>query len=514
MSDMAPVLAEPPPADAPDTNSLTLPRGRVAALVYAWLILDFFTESRRTGQPSSSLTSTIFGQAFMALVVAALLFPDVPATSFAIANLSLSTLLVGIGHLGDDRAAQRLRADRALVSTSPLPRHHLVLARALHAGFYVCLLTLGMALPPAILGAFLPGQSWLALPLYLLLACVCSGLFTGALLVLLRIGERLFGAARAQLFGGTLKALLLLAGLVAFATAARTLKAPAAATAPPDGLLQNALQWLWPPCYAGRILGGDVWAWPPLLLGLTLLTGIALWFGGEVEPRGIQRAGSARLLERLIAHLCRGQRSVHAIASFTAALLYRSAGFRSKVLPLFGLPAGMWLLALLDRSEGSARLLAIAVQLPAIYLPFLVAFLWVGDEPRARWLFLSSPDLPAAAIRRGVAVALTTHILLPAQCALLIGAMPTLGGLSAAANSLFALGLSILIAKLALRGHDDVPFSGAAGDGQLELGSLLAVAIGLTLLGLGFATLPLAARLPLGLATVAGAWFDLRGRAT
>jgi hypothetical protein len=55
------------------------------------------------------------------LELAALFFPDTPAGAFAAANLSVSTLLVGIGHLGDDRGANRARADRVLVSTSPLP---------------------------------------------------------------------------------------------------------------------------------------------------------------------------------------------------------------------------------------------------------------------------------------------------------------------------------------------------------------------------------------------------------
>src|SRR5690606_33079813 len=59
------------------------PRGRArmsgrgakaAALVRAWLWIDFFGGTRRSGEPGSTLTSPSFTQSFVGLVVAALTF--------------------------------------------------------------------------------------------------------------------------------------------------------------------------------------------------------------------------------------------------------------------------------------------------------------------------------------------------------------------------------------------------------------------------------------------------------
>jgi hypothetical protein len=60
----------PEPVDTSQSTDRA-PR-KLAALVETWLILDFFGDARRTGEPSSSLTSTIFTQSFLALVFAAL----------------------------------------------------------------------------------------------------------------------------------------------------------------------------------------------------------------------------------------------------------------------------------------------------------------------------------------------------------------------------------------------------------------------------------------------------------
>src|SRR5690606_28767870 len=129
---------------------------------------------------------------------------------------------------------------------------------------------------------------------------------------------------------------------------------------------------------------------------LAVLVVLVVPWAKEREPRAAGRVATPRVFTALEAHLAAGRRPLHAVVGFTSAMLYRSPGFRSRVLPLFGMPAGMWLLAFLDRDPSAAqRLLAIALQLPAIYLPFLVAFLGSGDEPRARWLFDTSPGLEA-----------------------------------------------------------------------------------------------------------------------
>jgi len=480
-----------------------LARGRVRALVHAWLILDFFGDSRRTGQPSSSLTTTIFGQAFLSLVVAALLFPQTPAGPFVAANLSLSTLLVGIGHLGDDRGASRARADRVLVATSPLPASAVLAARALHASFYVCLLTVGMALPPAILCAFLPGQGIATVPLCLALACLCSGLFVAALALALRGLERWLGSARAQLAGGTLKALLLFGGVVAFALCARRLNDAGPFPIPHGALL------LWPPFHAGRIVAGHGLSIVGLLGALAVLALLSLPLAADAEGRRQRDVRASKVLAAFVQHLCGPRARLHAIASFTATMLYRSAAFRGRVLPLFGMPAAMWLLAFLDRDPSTAqRLHALAAQLPGVYLPFLVGFLGVGDEPRARWLFATSPELPAATIRKGIAIALTTHVLVPVHLVLFAAGVPTVGWLRAAATSAFALAFAVAVAQMTLRSWHEVPFSAADAPAS-DFGRLLVVALALTLLGLATSALPLVPALVLGAGALAAAGWSL-----
>lgn len=496
------------PSDVPATTSLTFPKQRVRALVHAWLILDFFTESRHSGQPSSSLTTTIFGQAFLALVFAALFFPDTPAGAFAAANLSISTLLVGIGHLGDDRGASRLRADRVLVSTSPLSAGAILAARTWHASFYVCLLTIGMALPPAILCAFLPGQGLATVPAYLGLACVCSALFTSALALLLRAFERAFGIARAQLVGGTLKALLLFGGLVAFALCARQLRLGREHLSIPSWMLQA-----WPPFHAGRALAGHLDGALILLAAFALLGLLVLPLVSEREGSASARVGHNRFLAAMTRHFAGANPPLHAIASFTSAMLYRSAAFRGRVLPLFGMPAGMWLLAFLDHDPATAqRLHALTAQLPGVYLPFLIGFLCVGDEPRARWIFATCPDLPIDKVRHGIAIALTTHVLVPVHAILLVVSIPNVGWLRALATSALALGMAILVGRAILRSFTDVPFSGTTAPPATEFGGLLTVALALTLVGLAAAALPVTLALVAGVGMLAGAYLSLRRR--
>ena len=93
--------------------------GAVKTLVHTWLTLDFFGDARRRGGASSTLTTTIFTQSFLALIVAALLYPETPPIPFAAANLSLSSLLVAIGLLGDEDRIGRRRANQVLLALHP-----------------------------------------------------------------------------------------------------------------------------------------------------------------------------------------------------------------------------------------------------------------------------------------------------------------------------------------------------------------------------------------------------------
>ena len=183
------------------------------ALVHAWLVLDFFGEARRSGGDASTLTTTIFSQSFLSLGVSALLYPEVPPVPFAAATLSVSTLLVALGAFDTEQPTHRRAADRILLATSPVSRLQAVLARCAHASFSTMLVTIGMALPPAILLACHESDPW-KVPFYILLACMCSGLAIAGLSVTLRAARALLGGHGAALVAGTGKALLLGFGVV------------------------------------------------------------------------------------------------------------------------------------------------------------------------------------------------------------------------------------------------------------------------------------------------------------
>ena len=141
---------------------MTAVRHPVLALVHAWLILDFFGDSRRRGSQGSTLTTAICGQSFVGLLFAVVTLPmrtdGSVFVAFAAANLSLSSLLLGIGALADPQRAARVRADEVLVRTAPVGRGMLTLARLLHVGFSTGLVTIGMALPAAILSYWVSGR--------------------------------------------------------------------------------------------------------------------------------------------------------------------------------------------------------------------------------------------------------------------------------------------------------------------------------------------------------------------
>jgi hypothetical protein len=456
---------------------------QLRALVANWLLLDFFGDARRHGGAGSTLTTTIFTQSFLAFVFAALLYPETPPVPFAAANLCLSTLLVAIGALGEPEQANRQRADAVLLGTAPLPRAVLALARAAHGVFHLGLVTLGMALPPAILMGFLTGSLWRPAA-YLGLAVVCSGLAAGSLAVALRAAARGLGTLRAELLAGTAKALLLGGGVVLFALGMQRLQQEAAAL--PFG--RAGANWLWPYHAAHWLVSPEaVWRLLPLLATAVVLWLAATWLG---EPADDGRRARTRrsVLQQLLVRLAgRGPRL--AVAAFTATAMWRSPAFRARVLPLLGLPAGMAFLSLRGQADNhSSVALCLLLQLPAIYLPFLIAFLPRADQPEAAWVFEQSPHLSPALVRDAVWRALVSHVLVPVHATaalwLLVVGPSRSDALAAAA---FALGLGILVVPAMLRPIDRVPFTQArAEDTALDLGGLFAFALLLGAAGASF----------------------------
>ncbi|MEO6594107.1 MAG: hypothetical protein ABIP94_05090 [Planctomycetota bacterium] len=482
---------------------------KIRALVHTWLVLDFFGDARRTGGAGSSLTTTIFTQSFLAFVFAALLYPETPPIPFAAANLSLSSLLVAIGALGNQDQGDRLRADQVLLGSAPLSRGTVALARSSYAAFYVGLVTIGMALPPALLLALLQRQ-WLAAPAYVLLACVCSGLASGALGVTLQVLNRLIGPARAALVAGTGKAALLGGGFVLFALGMQHLQETADKL--PIGRVGADLL---PPYQAARLLASpaaEAWRLLPLLGIAGALLLLAAFVGEANSPRRVQVSGGGPLRWILRTLARRGPRL--AIAEFVALSMWRSAPFRSRVLPLLGLPAGMAFLSL--DSEGPSRgfmFTCLLLQIPTIYLPFLIAFLPRADQPDTAWVFGQAPPLPLDLVRDATWRALVSHVLVPVYAlalALLLCFCPT--RLDATAATMFSFGAAILASRLMLRSLTSVPFTeNREADAGTDLGGLFGAAVVLGGLGVVFGgVIPEIARWPLALVTGGLATVQLR----
>ncbi|MCR9248188.1 MAG: hypothetical protein NXI31_24420 [bacterium] len=488
------------------------------SLIHAWLVLDFFGDARRTGGNSSTLTTTIFTQAFLALVFAALLYPETPPIPFAAANLCLSSLLISVSVLGDQDRLDRQRADAILLGTSPVRPVHVVLARAGHAAFYVALLTIGMALPPAILLGFLEDSAAAGIA-YVGLACICSGLATGALAVALGLVARLVGPQRAVLFGGTIKALLLGGGIALFALGLQNLRGTAA-----DLPFGRAFAEILAPYHAARLLQfPDTEAWRAAVLVLAMLVlGLLALLTVAGDGGTLLRTRSGGPLTRLLQRIA-GRGPTLAIAEFTAVNMWRSPGFRARVLPLLGLPAGMIYLSLRgddaaaatddDGSNRSFVFLCLLLQLPAIYLPFLIAFLPRADQDNTGWVFDQAPPVPLVTVRDAAWRALVTHVLVPVHAiagALLVATSPQ--PLDVAFAALFSFGVAVVISRPMCAALRRIPFTDdSAAEPATDLGSLFPFA--LLLLGLAMIyglLLQGYARYGMALGALAGAWLAIR----
>ena len=452
----------------------------IRALVGTWLLLDFFGDARRSGGDASTLTTSIFSQSFLSLGISALLFPEIPPVPFAAATMCVSTLLVAIGSFDTEEPKNRRAADRVLQATSPLGRLPFVIARALHASFSTMLVTIGMALPPAILLACHESNAWLV-PGYVALACACAALAIGALAVALRAARSALGSHRAALVAGSSKAALLAFGVALFALSLPSLSSNV------DGLpFPRAIAELLPPYHAAKILHdpiGEAWRALPWLGAAALLLLVSTALRDEENDRTQRRGrgGPIAQLERRLA----GAPEDAAITGFCSTMLWRSPGIRARVLPLLGVPAAFAFLALRGSNERSARMfVAMALQFPAIYLPFVIAMLPKADVQGARWIFDSAPLLGSARIQRAVWISLTMRVLLPVHALLFVLLIATAKDPAAIALlCAWSLCIGAAAARLMTRALADVPFSRDQDAAGLDLGNLMAAA--LVLAGLG-----------------------------
>ncbi|MHC4514176.1 MAG: hypothetical protein ACYTGW_13205 [Planctomycetota bacterium] len=469
---------------------------RVLALVHSWLVLDFFGDSRKSGQPGSSLTTTIFTQSFIGLLFAIVVVSEPPFendVAYLAANLSLSTLMVGIGLLGDPQRYKRAFADEVLARTAPLSANALTLARVLHGSFHLCLVTVGMALPPAILAYWVCGEALWVVPAYLVFACLSAGIMAGCLAVFTRGVHLVLGPARAQLMVGTLKALLLGGGFLLMVVCLRHLEGTAA-----DIPLGPGSTLAWPPYWAARFLNYPQANW--MFLGYLLAACVVLYLlSSMMQTAALSRRTSKPTRRGWLAALDRsfaGDGTLLGATAFISTMLYRSAGFRARVLPLFGLPFAMVLLSFMEEGESQARrlLLGMTLQFPAIFLPFLVAFLPRSDHEQASWVFDQSPHVTPTLFRAASFIALTTHIIVPVH-ATALAAMIAFGELTlptvlfTVALSVFSTAIAILVARLSVQKLQHMPFTVDESDSEAETDfrGLVGGAIVLALLGGGFA---------------------------
>src|SRR5690606_15236955 len=160
-------------------------------------------------------------------------------------------------------------------------------------------------------------------------------------------------------------------------------------------------------------------------------------------------------------------------------------------------------------------LLGVTLQLPSIYLPFVVAFLPHADHEGAAWLFDTSPHDATVLAREAALLALAFRILLPVQ--LVAGASVALlgfGGLLALSLATFSWAVGVAVAAWSVRQLDDVPFTADhSAPPVLGFGGLVGLALALAAAGGVFAwqaTSP--AGLALAAAAAAAAAFHL-GRA-
>ncbi len=446
----------------------------IRALVGSWLLLDFFGDARRSGGTASTLTTTIFSQSFVSLGVAALLYPEVPPVPFAAATMSVSTLFVAIGAFDTEQPANRRAADRVLQATSPLGRASFLFARALHAAFATMLVTIGMALPPAILLACHEQDPW-KVPAYLALACACSALAIGSLACALRAVRARLGAHAAALVAGTAKAVVLAFGVGVFALSLGALSKDADAL--PIGRLGAELL---PTYHAAKILHdatGEAWrALPWLCVAVVLaLISIALPEPENEPPRRVSPRGLLARLDRRLA----GSPADAAITAFCSTMLWRSPAVRARVLPLLGVPAAIAFLALRgSEGRGADLFVAMALQFPAIYLPFVIAMMRPSDVQGARWIFDSAPATTPERVQRAAWISLVTRVLLPVHATLAVMLLATSDRpLDTALLCVWSFCIGACAARVMARAIDDVPFSRDDANANLDFGNLMAAAL-------------------------------------
>ena len=345
-----------------------------------------------------------------------------------------------------------------------------------------------MALAPAILSYWVSGGHLWVVPAYLLMACALAGLVAATLSLAVGIAARFAGPGRAELIGATGRGLLLAGTFLGFALCMRHSAAPPTTcrsaagrrSAGPAIGARGCCTTRSAPGASARRWSARVWV---LYVALALLQRAPR----STAARGRRVGWLARLDRRLV-----GDGPLLALTAFTSALLYRSAGFRAKALPILGLPAAMVGLTMWDAPAAHRMiLLGVALQLPAAYMPLLVAFLPEADEEGTRWIFTTCPaDTGPELARRAALVSLSTHVLLPAQLvAAVVLLFSDIAVVPLVALVTFSFGASVLVTAVALRELPCIPFTDETEGTSIEMQSLIWSAVVMAIVGACFAVI-------------------------
>jgi len=455
-------------------------RSQIASLLSAWLTIDLFGKSRRSGERGTgTLTPAIFTQGFLSYLFAATAFLDVATVPFLAGTLALVagfTALAVLGELGDQLGDD---ADRDLVLASPVSRSTFAIARGLHIAILLGFFAIGLALAPAILACWKTGHWWFA-PIYLAVAFVVSAMVTGMIQLPVLVVEKLAGPAAAASLSALIRAILFGGGFLAILLGFRAMHQGPQVF--PGG---RALLELMPPYWYARALTGGPALWNLLALLAPVVVGLALWSIARLDaPRSAKRrshrAGPIAVLARLLAS---GPRE-RGMTTFAVAMLARERSFRLRALPLLGLPAMAVVLGLRSNVDPGRLpfLLALMHNLPLAYLPFLIFFVPYSENARASWLVGVSVGNPVQAGRRGVALAFAL-LMIPLQGLLLIVDAAERGLAAAWPTTLAALGLAWITIPLLCRALQQPVFSRSPDElaPPGDLGGPVGVGIGVTL---------------------------------
>lgn len=471
---------------------------RARALLSSWIHLDL------TERDSPTSTTSISSTAFLVLAAAALTWTSrVGGTAYAAAHLTLSAFLIGTAALADPENRSRTRADEVLVRTAPLTAFDRLAAIGLRHGTRVALLAVGAAIGPAV---FLAGEPEIGIGgglRYLVAALLLASAAVALASALQELAIRTLGRVRGSLATGVLRAIALGALFVGFVTCVGGLDGPRSEL-PLGGDWAAYL----PPLWAGRFVadGSRIEDFLQVLLFVAVALGLAALTISRSDSVGLGRVDPLRgPLSRLEAWFLRGDRPARGLAAFLVAQMVRNPAFRSRVVPLVGLPIALMALGLDGNDERAAAAAAgVVASFPAVFLPLLAA-LFSNEDDADRAVFDSAPCDALTASRRAARVVLSVRLIwfavLPLAAVLVATGM--LPPLAAVATALFGGALGDLVAAQTATGLAEIPFTTGAEEDAPDLGGALTRGLIAAGLAIGFAlvsTQPLAMLGALGLA--------------